>query len=271
MASRRVASGDLRAVAAGDSCDCSATNDKTEAQRLNVRHGHTRIVATLVFLAAAASGACHGAVQREETWSDDDRTFYALGTVVARRAKHFAPTAPELAIVKRAITDSIRGLPLPVSVEAQDESLKRLAEQRLPLVAAAGRADGERALARAAREPNAVITSTGVVRRSLSAGNGRAPRPNDRVRVRHEERLTNGALVTSRKPQLIDIATSIPCLKDTLPTMKVGEKVRLTCPAAQAFGEVGAPPQIPANAVIISTVELLEIVEPGTAAARGAP
>jgi hypothetical protein len=156
------------------------------------------------------------------TSSDDDRTFYALGTVVARRAKHFAPTAPELAIVKRAITDSIRGLPLPVSVEAQDESPKRLAEQRLPLVAAAGRADGERALVRAAREPNAVITSTGVVRRSLSAGNGRAPGAACRRSpaavsgsvghaCRRSPAAVFGELVASRALETDQLSTEVTC------------------------------------------------------------
>jgi len=226
----------------------------------------TRLVAALVSLLAAMT-ACRGDVANEQTWSDDDRTFYALGTVVARRVKHFAPSPAELAIAKRAIADSVRGLPSPVSLDAEQEGVQKLAELRLPMVAAATRADGERALARAAREPAAVTTPTGVVRRSLSPGSGALPGLNDKVRVRHEGRLTSGALITSRKPVVVDIATSIPCLKQTLLTMKVGEKVRITCPAAQAFGEAGAPPRIPENAVIVSTLELLEILAPGAAAA----
>ena len=228
-----------------------------------------RFVVTLVSLLGAAPG-CRGNVQRQETWSDDDRAFYVLGTVVARRVKHFAPTAAELVIVKRAIADAIGGRPLAVSLEAEEDHLKKLAEARLPAVAAATRVEGERALARAAREPNAVTTPTGVVRRLLSPGTGPSPGPRDQVRVRHEGRLTTGALVTSRKPEVVDVATAIPCLKQTLPTMKVGEKVRLTCPAAQAFGEAGAPPRVPGHAVIISTLELLEILEPGAAGVQAA-
>jgi len=235
----------------------------------------TGVIAALVSLSTVAAGACRGDVEREATWSDDDRTFYALGAVVARRAKHFAPTSAEQAIVKQAIVDSIRGLPLPVSQAAEEKRMQELAERRLPMVAAALRVEGEGALARAAREPNAVTTPTGVVRRSLSPGTGPSPGPNDKVRVRHEGRLTTGALVTRPKPAVVDIATAIPCLRETLPTMKVGETVRLTCPAAQAFGVAGEPPRIPANAVIVSKLQLLEILAPGaatkTAVAGGTP
>jgi FKBP-type peptidyl-prolyl cis-trans isomerase len=224
----------------------------------------------------AMLGACRSDVRREETWSDDDRTFYALGAVIARRVKHFAPAPAEQAIAKWAITDSVRGLPSPVPLDAQEERIRKLRELRRPMVAAAARVEGARALALAARQPNTVTTPTGVVRRSLSPGNGPSPGPNDKVRVRQETRLTNGALVTRRKSEVVDIATGIPCLKETLPTMKVGERVRITCSPAKAFGEAGAPPRVPGNAVIISTVELLEILEPGaatatTTVARGAP
>lgn len=236
----------------------------------------SRALWSLVALLVAGASACRGDVRREETWSDDDRTFYALGAILARRASHFAPSQAELAIVKRAVADTIRGLPAPVSTEAQQNQVEKLAALRLPRVAAAARVEGERALARAALQPNAVTTSTGVVRRTLSAGTGPSPDPSSKVRMRHETRLPNGALLIGRKPEVVDIAASIPCLKETLPTMKVGETVRVTCPAAQAFGEAGQPPRIPPSAVLISTVELLEIVKPDAVVdpavvARGKP
>src|SRR5262245_27508969 len=109
--------------------------------RMNAARG----IWTLVLLLAAAS-ACRRDVGGEETWSDDDRTFYALGAMIARRAKHFAPSPSELAIVKRAVVDTIRGLPAPVAVDSQEEQLQKLSELRLPKVAAVARVEGERAL-----------------------------------------------------------------------------------------------------------------------------
>lgn len=234
-------------------------------RQLDVWRGHTRLVAMLVPLLVAAAGACRRDPRAEPTWSDDDRSFYALGTVVARRAKHFAPTSSELPIVKRAIADSIRGLPLLVSLNAEEDRLQKLVDLRRPMVAVADRLEGERTLARAARQPNAVTTATGIVRASLSPGTGPSPGPNDKVRVRHEGRLTNGALITRRKPEIMNVAACMPCLRETLPTMKVGEVVRLTCPASKAYGESGMPPRVPGNAVIVSTVELLEVLPPETA------
>jgi peptidylprolyl isomerase len=39
--------------------------------------------------------------------------------------------------------------------------------------------------------------------------------------------------------------------------MSLGEKAELTCPPEFAYGSAGAPPDIPANATLIFTIELL--------------
>ena len=44
--------------------------------------------------------------------------------------------------------------------------------------------------------------------------------------------------------------------------MKVGGKARLVCPSDIAYGDRGAPPNIPGGATLVFEVELLEISKP---------
>jgi FKBP-type peptidyl-prolyl cis-trans isomerase FkpA len=41
--------------------------------------------------------------------------------------------------------------------------------------------------------------------------------------------------------------------------MKVGEKAKLVCPPALAYGDRGAPPNIPGGSTLVFEVELLDI------------
>jgi FKBP-type peptidyl-prolyl cis-trans isomerase FklB len=47
---------------------------------------------------------------------------------------------------------------------------------------------------------------------------------------------------------------------EALQLMKEGAKWQLVIPADLAYGERGAPPTIPANAVLVFDVELLEVL-----------
>ncbi|MDL1860874.1 FKBP-type peptidyl-prolyl cis-trans isomerase [Betaproteobacteria bacterium PRO7] len=123
------------------------------------------------------------------------------------------------------------------------------------------------ALERAAKEPGAVKTDSGLIYRVLKDGSGKQPNATDRVRVHYRGTFPDGREFDSSykrgEPTEFPLNRVIKCWTEGVQRMKVGTKARLTCPPAIAYGERGAGGVIPPNAVLQFEVELLAIVAPG--------
>lgn len=117
--------------------------------------------------------------------------------------------------------------------------------------------------AAAAKEPGAVVTSSGLVYRSLKDGEGPSPVASDTVRVHYRGTFADGREFDSSygrgQPAEFPLDKVIKCWTEGVQRMKVGGKARLTCPAAIAYGERGAGGVIPPNATLQFQVELLGI------------
>jgi len=126
-----------------------------------------------------------------------------------------------------------------------------------------GSDDPKAALDKAAAEPGATRTPSGLVYRELTAGSGESPKASDTVTVNYRGTLLNGTEFDSsykrNEPAQFPLSRVIPCWTEGVQRMKVGGKSRLTCPAALAYGDAGAPPSIPGGATLIFEVELLSI------------
>ena len=118
-------------------------------------------------------------------------------------------------------------------------------------------------LSKAAAEPGAVKTSSGLVYRELRPGTGASPRPTDVVQVHYRGTRVDGKEFDSSyragQPLKFPLNGVIPCWTEGVQKMKVGGKSQLVCPASIAYGERGAPPDIPGGATLIFEVELLSI------------
>jgi FKBP-type peptidyl-prolyl cis-trans isomerase FkpA len=121
------------------------------------------------------------------------------------------------------------------------------------------------ALARAAAEPGAVVTETGLVYRDLKAGNGPSPTATQSVRVHYRGSFTDGREFDSShsrgQPITFPLNRVIACWTEGVQRMKVGGTARLTCPSSIAYGTRGAGGVIPPNATLQFEVELLGIVQ----------
>jgi FKBP-type peptidyl-prolyl cis-trans isomerase FkpA len=115
----------------------------------------------------------------------------------------------------------------------------------------------------AAKEPGAVVTSTGLVYRSLKDGTGASPTPVDKVKVHYRGTFPDGKEFDSsyktNQPAEFPLGGVIRCWTEGVQRMKVGGKAKLTCPPNIAYGERGAGGVIPPGATLLFEVELLGI------------
>jgi FKBP-type peptidyl-prolyl cis-trans isomerase FkpA len=116
----------------------------------------------------------------------------------------------------------------------------------------------------AAREEGARPIKFGGWIRTLSPGTGASPTHDSVVKVHYRGTLTDGKEFdgsTGREPVTFPLRSVIQCWTFGVPMMKVGEKARFVCPASAAYGDAGAPPNIPGGATLAFEIELLEIVK----------
>jgi FKBP-type peptidyl-prolyl cis-trans isomerase FkpA len=119
------------------------------------------------------------------------------------------------------------------------------------------------ALAKAAKEKGAVVTSSGLVYQSLKDGTGPSPAATDTVKVHYRGTFPDGKEFDSsykrNEPTEFPLNRVIPCWTEGVQRMKVGGKAKLTCPSAIAYGERGAGGVIPPNATLQFEVELISV------------
>ena len=110
-------------------------------------------------------------------------------------------------------------------------------------------------LAKAAAEPGAIKTASGLVYKELTAGTGASPAAADTVKVHYRGTLIDGTEFDSsykrNEPAQFPLANVIKGWTEGVQLMKVGGKSRLICPSYLAYGDPGRPPQIPGGATAI--------------------
>jgi len=119
------------------------------------------------------------------------------------------------------------------------------------------------ATAKAAKEPGAIVTASGLVYRSLKDGSGASPKAADTVKVNYRGTFPDGkefdSSYSTGKPAEFPLNGVIKCWTEGVQMMKVGGRAKLTCPAAIAYGERGAGGVVPPNATLVFEVELLGV------------
>lgn len=188
--------------------------------------------------------------------TEDEKALYALGVAVSQNIASFNLTPEELAQVQLGFSDGALGKTPQVDVQTYFPKLRDLQSSRIAAV-------GKAALDKAAGEPGAKRTDSGLIYTTKSEGSGAQPKATDTVKVHYHGTLPNGKVFDSSvergEPATFPLNGVIPCWTEGVQMMKVGGKSRLVCPASIAYGDRGAPPDIGPGATLIFDVELLGI------------
>ena len=194
--------------------------------------------------------------------TDDDKTVYAIGISIGQSLSMFNLTPSEIELVKRAISDAAAGRP-EVQLSEWGPKIQPLASSRAAAAAVKEKASSAAYLAKAAAEPGAVKTESGMVYRELKVGAGESPKTTDTVKVHYRGTLVNGTEFDSsykrNEPAQFPLNGVIKCWTEGVQRMKVGGKSMLICPSDLAYGDQGRPPTIPGGATLLFEIELLEI------------
>jgi FKBP-type peptidyl-prolyl cis-trans isomerase len=172
---------------------------------------------------------------------------------------------PEIWSKSRCYPGGMRPLLVLLSIAMISCSSSSSPESKAPAESspAASSTGGQGFLDKAAAEPGAIRTPTGLVYRELKAGSGPSPTASDIVKVHYRGTLVDGTEFDSsykrNEPATFPLGQVIPCWTEGVQKMKVGGKSQLVCPSTIAYGERGSPPVIPGGATLIFEVELLGI------------
>ncbi|HEY1495020.1 MAG TPA: FKBP-type peptidyl-prolyl cis-trans isomerase [Candidatus Solibacter sp.] len=193
--------------------------------------------------------------------TDDQKTIYALGLSIAKSLSPFDLSPAEIDIIKRALTDAAANKP-EVQLEEWGPKIDPLVRARGAKVAEREKAASAAFLTKAATEPGAVKTESGMIFKELRAGTGASPKATDTVKVNYRGTLVNGTEFDSsykrNEPASFPLNGVIPCWTEGVQRMKVGGKAQLVCPSNLAYGDQGRP-SIPGGATLIFEIELLDV------------
>lgn len=198
----------------------------------------------------------------DERKTEERKTLYAVGQVMARQLAVFALTPDELEQVKKGLDDGIAGKAPQVSIEEYKDKIQQLALERRNAQGEKLASQSREYMEKAAKEKGAVKTASGLVYKSLKEGSGASPAVTDKVTVNYRGTLIDGREFDSSyaagKPAEFRLDQVIKCWTEGLQKMKPGGKAQLVCPPEIAYAERGSG-IIPANATLVFEVELLEV------------
>ena len=197
-----------------------------------------------------------------------DSAAYAIGIDIGNNIKKNLPTAPggkdlDQKIILAAFTNALNGNP------SQIDSLKITTTTQSYFMKAqqveAGKAGeaGKKFLADNGKRSEVKTTASGLQYEIIKEGTGPKPLATDTVLVHYHGTTIEGKVFDSsvdrKEPAKFPVNQVIPGWTEALQLMPVGSKWRLVIPSALAYGERGAGADIKPNAVLVFTVELLEI------------
>jgi FKBP-type peptidyl-prolyl cis-trans isomerase len=216
------------------------------------------IAAMAACLMVPATGALAATPQ-----SEDDKTLYALGVILARDLGALNLSAEEMEMVSAGLTDAALGKDSLVDLPTYGPKVQAMAQARATASAASEKEAADAFVKKMAATEGAEQTDSGLVFIVVEEGSGASPSATDTVTVHYHGTLRDGSVFDSSRdrgePARFPLNGVIPCWTEGVQKMKVGGTYRLVCPSAIAYGDRGAGSKVKPGAALNFEVELLAI------------
>lgn len=186
--------------------------------------------------------------------TDEQKAIYSVGLSIYGSLSQFNFSPAELELVKRAMSDAAAGKPA-VDAKIWLPKVEPIMKARVTKASAGF-------LAKAAAQPGAIKTPSGLIYKEIRPGTGASPLATDTVKVNYRGTFVNGKEFDSsyarNEPAEFALNAVIRCWTEGVQKMKVGGKAQLVCPSDIAYGEQGRP-SIPGGSTLVFEIELLSV------------
>jgi len=224
------------------------------------------LLALSLSLAACNADANKAPAKPTGPVTEEQKTLYSLGFLMSQNIDAFSLTPEELAMVQKGLADGVSHATPTVDPQTYTQKLQELVRARMDVAAKKSAEEGIAFVEKAAKEPGATKTASGMVIKHTKEGTGPQPKATDQVKVDYVGTLITGkefdSSIKRGEPATFPLAGVIPCWTEGVQAMKVGGEAELVCPADLAYGPNGHPPAIPPQSTLVFTVKLLDIVKP---------
>ena len=198
-----------------------------------------------------------------------DKKSYAFGMSVAsslfQQGIHGLELEDFIAGFRVMMTGQKPALSMEEAGDALEQFYKELedeASERAAAAGAAAKSEGEKFLAKAARDPEVKATRSGLMYKVLQEGTGRKPTATSQVKCHYEGTFPNGQVFDSSykrgEPAVFGLNQVIKGWTEGLQLMSEGAKYELYLPYHLAYGESGTQ-GIPPCSALKFVVELIEV------------
>ncbi len=230
-----------------------------------------KIRMTAIVVGILALGAWVDAEEPKGFKDQKDKVSYVIGVDIGKALqKQGVEIDPDL--VGKGIKDGISGGKLLLSdQEIQDtmmafqKEMRAEQEEMQKTLGEKNKKEGEAFLAQNKTKEGVTVLPSGLQYKVVKAGTGKKPKATDTVVTHYRGTHIDGTEFDSsfrrNQPATFKVNGVIRGWTEALQLMEEGAKWILYVPAALAYGERGAGPQIGPNATLIFEVELISIQE----------
>ena len=199
--------------------------------------------------------------------TDEQRVSFGIGLQFGQQLARNGFEGLDVDLVVEGLRTAAANKPLNLNEEEMHAAFEAINAKRKAKQEAASAgiiAECEAFLAENAKREGVTVLESGVQYEIIEEGNGKVPVDTDTVRVHYEGTLIDGTVFDSSiargEPINFGVTQVIAGWVEVLQLMPIGSTWKVAIPADKAYGAAGSPPVIPANAALVFTVQLIDIV-----------